>query len=138
LCFSEVADEPTWPDWLPVYVPALYGMKAENWEMSGGYADSFDNEPARQGSIFSPAGNDDDLGYPLIDVPNAVYAFQSNSNGAIFFINKSLRILYPNSDAERFDQVDALDDFTRKNIQRVLDGKRWFDAYPGLEGSLVD
>ncbi|GAA5505221.1 hypothetical protein [Novipirellula caenicola] len=138
LCFSELGDEPTWPDWLPIYVPALYGMKADDWEMSGGYADSFDGEPARKGCVFSPAGNDADLGYPLINVPNDVYAFQTNSDGAVFFISRSLRMLYPNSENERFEELDSLEAFTRKTIQQVLDGHRWFDAYVDLKGSLLD
>lgn len=138
VCFSELSEEPTWPEWLPPYVPALYGMKADHWEMAGGYADSFSNHPAEMGAVFSPAGNDADLGYPLIDVPPDVYTFQSNSHGAQFFVSKSLRVLYPNPDDERFDELDPLDVFTRKNIRQVLDGRPWFEAYRGLKGSSLD
>jgi hypothetical protein len=138
LCFSDLSEELTWPDWLPSYVPALYGMKADNWEMAGGYADSFCNEPAKKGTVFSSAGNDADLGYPLIDVPKDVFTFQSNSHGALFFVGKSLRVLYPNSEDERFDELDTLEVFTRKNIRHVLEGHRWFEAYSGLKGSLLD
>lgn len=138
LCFSELGEAPTWQDWLPSYVPALYGMKADNWETAGGYADSFTNRPARKGSVFSPAGNDVDLGYPLIDVPANVYTFQSNTHGALFFVSQSLRILSPNSDAERFDELDSLEMFTRQNIRQALAGRPWFEAYRGLAGSLLD
>ena len=138
LCFSELGQEPTWPDWLPSYVPALYGMKAANWEMAGGYADSFCNQPAKKGAVFSPAGNDAALGYPLIDVPQDVYSFQSNSHGVLFFVSKSLRVLYPNSEDERFDELDTLELFTRKNILQSLKGHPWFDVYSNLKGSLLD
>lgn len=138
LCFSELGDEPPWPDWLPSYVPALYGMKADNWEMAGGYAVSFCNQPAKKGAVFSPAGNDADLGYPRIDVPKDVYNFQSNSHGALFFVDKSLRVLYPNSENKRFDELDSLELFTRKNIRQTLNGRPWFEAYSGLKGSMVD
>ena len=138
LCFSELGDDPVWPDWLPSYVPALFGMKADNWEMAGGYADAFCNTPAIKGSVFSPAGNDADLGYPPIDVPNDVYSFQSNASGAIVFVNTNLEVLYPNSDDECFEVLDSLEKFTRKNIRQALQGKPWFDAYRGLKGSLID
>jgi hypothetical protein len=138
LVFSDLVRQPVWPAWLPAYVPALYGMKADDWEMAGGYADSFSNQLAAKGTIFSPAGNDEELGYPLIDVPKDVYNFQSNSSGALFFINKRLDVLYPNSDDECFKKLDTLETFTRKNIRQVLDGKLWFGAYDGLEGRLLD
>jgi len=138
LTFAELRSDFTWPDWLPAYVPALYGMKADEWEMAGGYADSFYDETAEKGSVFSPAGNDEDLGFPLIEVPADLYSFQSNAHGATFFINKSLEICYPNSDDEQFETMDSLEEFTRKNIQQALDGDRWFSAYSDLKGTLLD
>jgi hypothetical protein len=138
LVFSDPGDRSRWPTWLPTYVPALFGMKADDWEMAGGYADSFGNELAVKGAIFSPAGNDDELGYPLIDVPQDMYTFQSNSSGALFFINKKLEVLYPNSDDECFEKLDTLEEFTKSNIRQALEGAPWFEAYGDLKGSLLD
>lgn len=137
LTFSALADQPTWPDWLPDYVPALYGMKACHWEMAGGYADMFTAEPAQRRFLFSYAGNDDQLGYPLFDPPSDTFPFQSNSSGATFFVNKDLDILYPNSEMECLETLDTLEDFTRKNIHQALAGKFWSDAYHGLQGNLL-
>src|SRR5439155_10284764 len=103
LTLADPGDRPAWPAWLPTYVPALFGMKADDWEMAGGYADSFCNELAVKGAIFSPAGNDEELGFPLIDIPKDIFNFQSNSGGALFFVNRTLEVLYPNSDDERFE-----------------------------------
>lgn len=138
LVFAEPKSAPEWPRWFPTYVAALFGMKADGWEMAGGYADSFSNEPAIKGAVFSPAGNDAELGFPLIDVPPGVYNFQSNSSGALFFINQDLDVLYPNSDDKRFEKLDTLEAFTRKNIRQTLKGKPWFQAYPNLKGPLLD
>lgn len=138
LVFSEPSTRAPWPTWLPRYVPALVGMKAADWEMAGGYADSFYNEPARRGAVFSPAGNDADMGYPLIDVPADVYCFQSNSSGAQFFVNKNLVMLYPNSEGKCFEALDTLEEFTKKNIRQAIAGKQWFAAYAGLKGTLLD
>lgn len=123
LVFSDPAARGSWPVWLPAYVPALFGLKADHWEMAGGYADSFSNKPARKGAIFSPAGNDKDLGSPLIDVPPDVYAFQSNSSGARIFMSKNMMMLYPNSRGKCFERLDTLEEFTKKNIRQVLAGK---------------
>lgn len=138
LVFSEPGTRAPWPTWLPKYVPALFGMKAGDWEMAGGYADSFYNEPARRGAVFSPAGNDAAMGYPLIDVPADVYCFQSNNSGAQFFLNKKLDMMYPNSDDRRFETMDTLEEFTKKNIRQALVGAPWFAAYRGLKGTLLD
>jgi len=139
LVFSELKSDVTWPDWLPGYVPALYGMKAGDWKMSGGYAAEFCNRLAEKGSLFSPAGNDEELDYPLIDVPEGVYDFQSNSSSALFFVNTRLEVMYPNSDDECFEVLAALDDFTRENIRQVLAGREWFEAYCGsIKGTLID
>jgi hypothetical protein len=138
LVFSDPAKRSSWPSWLPLYVPGLFGMKADDWEMAGGYADSFSNELAVKGAIFSPAGNDEQLGYPLIDVAQDVYYFQSNNSGALFFINKKLEILYPNSDNQCFEKLDVLEGFSRTNIRQALRGAPWFEAYGDLKGSLLD
>jgi hypothetical protein len=138
LAFGEPSDRPAWPKWLPRYVPALFGLKADDWDMAGGYADSFCNEPAIQGSIFSPAGNDEELGFPLFEVPPGVFSFQSNSSGAQFFINRKLEVLYPNADGECFERLDSLEEFTRTNIRQALKGELWFDAYPDLDGLSLD
>lgn len=138
LVFSDAGAREPWPNWLPKYVSALFGMKADDWAMAGGYADSFCNEPARKGAIFSPAGNDVDMGHALIDVPTDVFCFQSNSSGAQFFLNKRLEVMYPNSEDRCFETLDTLEDFTKKNIRQVLAGARWFAAYTGLKGTLLD
>jgi hypothetical protein len=137
LCFSEVSEEQTWPDWLPAYVPALYGMKADEWEMAGGYASLFDNEPAQKGSAFAPDGLDVQLGYPILDIPNDIYPFQSNVHGASFFISKSLDIFYPSAETEQFVKLDSLEDFTRKNIRQALIAETWFGAYRNLDPDLL-
>lgn len=138
LVFSDPADRSPWPTWLPKFVPALFGLKAGDWEMAGGYADSFCNELAVKGAVFSPASNDEELGYPVIDVPPDVYYFQSNNSGAQFFINKNLVILYPSSENTRFETLDTLEEFTKKNIRQALAGESWFDAYADLKGVLLD
>lgn len=138
LVFSDPTARNPWPAWLPRYVPALFGLKSDDWEMAGGYADSFCNELAMKGAVFSPAGNDEDLGYPLIDVPPDLYPFQSNSSGAQFFINKKLLILYPNSEDKCFEPLDTLEEFTKKNIRQALAGETWFEAYTDLKGTLLD
>jgi hypothetical protein len=138
LVFSDPARRSPWPTWLPNYVPALFGMKADDWEMAGGYADSFCNILAMKGAVFSPAGNDKQLGFPIIDVPPDVYSFQSNSSGAMFFVNKNLVVLYPNSENKCFETLDTLEEFTKKNIRQALSGASWFEAYADLKGTLLD
>lgn len=138
LVFSDPASGPGWPTWLPGYVPALFGLKADEWEMAGGYADAFSNSAAEKGAIFSAAGNDEDLGYPLLDVPPEVYAFQFASSGAQLFINKQLLILYPNPETESFEELATLEDFTRTNIRQALAGETWFEAYANLDRALLD
>jgi hypothetical protein len=124
---------------LPPFVWALYGMKADFWQMAGGYADSFNGDLARVGAVFSPAGNDDKLGLPVIWPPRDTYYFQSNSGGALFFVNKKLDICYPSTDGECFETLDTLDEFTKTNIRQVLDWKQWFRAYSGrIKGTLLD
>lgn len=136
LCFAESSESQIWPDWLPAYVQALYGMKADEWEMAGGYACIFDNEPAQKGSVFAAGEDDTQLGYPILEVPSDLYPFQTNAHGAIFFINKSLDIFYPSAETERFMKMDSLDDFTRKNIRQALIAETWFTAYRNLDPDL--
>lgn len=138
LTFAVPSEQIAFPDWLPAYVPALYGMKADEWEMAGGYAQGFHGKPAAKGHAFSPAGNDQELGFPLIEIPEGVYDFQSNSSGAVFFINTRLQVLYPNAEEKRFEILDGFDEFTRKNIRQALAGQLWFGAYSGLTGTLLD
>ena len=139
LTFRELQEDQRWPAWMPPYVAALYGMKADEWEMAGGYAECFDGNPARQGAVFSPAGNDEMLGFPILEVPAGLYCFQSNSSGALFFIDKQLNVVYPNSIDRRFEVLDSLEVFTKVNIRQVVDGARWFDAYRDkIKGDLLD
>jgi hypothetical protein len=138
LVFSDPAARSPWPDWLPGYVPALFGLKADDWELAGGFADMFCNELAVKGAVFSPAGNDEDLGFPLFDVPPDLYPFQSNSSGGQFFINKDLVMLYPNSVGKCFEMLDTLEEFTKKNIRQALAGVPWFGVYTDLKGTLLD
>jgi hypothetical protein len=138
LVFSDPAARNPWPAWLPTYVPALFGMMVDDFGMAGGYADLFCNELAVKGAIFSQAGNDEDLGFPIIDVPPDLYPFQSNSSGAQFFINKHLMILYPNAKGGGFEILDHLEDFTKRNLRQALEGETWFGAYTDLKGALLD
>ena len=128
LVFSE-ADIGVFPSWLPSYVPALRGMKAAHWESTGGFADGFCNCLAERGAVFSPAGNDVELGFPLIDIPEGTYCFQANDSGASFFVNTAQLIIYPNARLRRFQALEALPEFTRICIRQTLNGKPWFEAY---------
>lgn len=138
LVFAEPSGGHSWPAWLPAFVPALFGLKVDDWGMAGGFADAFFNEPAIAGAVFSPAGNDEELGFPPIDVPQGVYYFQMNGSGAMFFINETLDILYPNALKMGFEKLDTLEQFARNNIERALVGEAWYQAYPDLEGYLID
>jgi len=138
LCFSDVEAQFVWPTWLPAYVPALVGMKANRWEVEGGFAGNFTAKVVRAGHVFSPAGNDVDIGFPLIEVPDGVYAFQSNSSGARVFVNTAAEILYPDPVARCFASLDSIDEFARKNITKAVDGEDWSLAYPGLGRMLLD
>ena len=51
LCFAD-ASEIQWPVWLPGYVKTIYGMKADDPEMAGGYAHCFHGTPAEKGAVF--------------------------------------------------------------------------------------
>ncbi len=81
ISFAHRSAEMVWPSWLPGYVPALAGMKAGDPEIAGGHADQFSGRTTEEGSVFAPGGMDDQLGYPLIAVPDGVYEFQVNSAG---------------------------------------------------------
>lgn len=91
-----------------------------------------------KGAIFSPAGNDKALGYPLIDVPPGVYAFQSNSSGGRIFMSEDMVMLYPNPSVKCFERLDTLEEFTKKNIQQALAGEKWSDGFNNLKGMLLD
>jgi hypothetical protein len=128
-----------WPDWLPSFVPALYGMKADDYEMAGGFADAFSNVPAKRGSVFNHPYDDQELGYPLIEVPGGTHPFQRNSSGATFFLSQDLQVLYPNSADERFEVLDSLEDFTKTCIKQTLVDAGWFAAYSSsVKGTLMD
>jgi len=138
LVFADPADRSPWPAWLPAYVPALFGMKADEWEMAGGYADSYCNTLSVKGAVFSPAGNDEQLGFPIFEVPQDVFYFQSSSSGALLFVNKKLEILFPGVTHGCLRKLDTLEAFTRKNITQAMVGAPWTEAYHDLEWSLVD
>ena len=126
------------PDFAPPYVAALSGMKCDSPEMAGGFADAFAGEYAKRGSLFSPASNDAALGYPEFDPPPQTYPFQSNSSGALVFINRDLEVTVPNADSRSFDLLDSLDAFTQHCIQSTLDNQNWFSAYADRCGDLLD
>lgn len=138
LTFSEPLHSITWPDWIPSYVPALLGMKSGMAEEAGGFADSFYGEPAQRGTLFSPAGNDEELGYPLIDVPPNVFPFQMNYCGALFFVNTDRAVLYPCVNDECLKELDTLEQFTRRNIDCALSQNNWYSSYAHLDLDLID
>jgi hypothetical protein len=135
LCFR--ASDREWPAWLPAFVTALYGLKATDYEIAGGFAEAFTGEPTRRAAVFAQAGNDDALGYPLISVPAETYPFQTTLSGALFHLNRSLEVLYPDVDSEALVVLDSLEHFAIKNITAVLSGRPWLSAYPGI-GQLLD
>lgn len=126
-----------WPAWMPAYVPALHGMKADHCGMAGGYAWGFKNALAEYGRVFSQ--NDEELYLPLIEPPNETYYFQTNECGAWFFVSTRLEVSYPNSESRRFEVLDSLENFTKRSIRQTMADKRWFEAYSGaIKGFLVD
>ena len=126
------------PDFAPAYVAALFGMKCDEPEMAGRFADAFYGGLAQRGSLFGPAGNDAAMGYPEFDPPPETYPFQSNSSGAVVFINRDLEIIVPNAGSESFDVLNSLDSFTQQCIQSALDNQNWFSAYVDRCGDLLD
>ena len=137
LCFGPI-DEYEWPDWIPSYVPAIRGMKADEPMMAGGYADVFDETCTVRGSVFVPGGVDTQIGFPEFDVPEGIYNFQCNSSGALFHVDKSLNVLAPNSKKKRLEVIDSLEVFTRKNIRQTLIGESWFKLYDNLPSIFLD
>jgi hypothetical protein len=133
-----VSNDVAWPDWLPKYVPALYSMKADDFDMAGGYVDSFDGSQTKTGGVFAHGGNDVEMGWPLIRVTEEAYPFQMNSSGALFHINRELNILHPDFKEECLKVLDSLETFTQKNIQQALKNETWFRAYDDLDATLVD
>ncbi|MEO1526645.1 MAG: hypothetical protein AAFX06_14510 [Planctomycetota bacterium] len=126
------------PAFIPPYVVALFGMSSDDPEMAGGFADAFDGAVAERGSLFSPAGNDSEMGCPVFDPPSETYPFQSNSSGAVFFLNRALEIVIPNPETFQFDRLDSLDDFAKSCIQSAVDNKDWFEAYSNRCRDLLD
>jgi hypothetical protein len=123
---------------MPRYVPALYGLQAADAEMEGGYAKHFYGNRARRGAVFSPAANDEDLGYPAFDVPPDIYHFQANQSGALFFINPRNEVLYPDSELRRLVVLEPLEQFTQNAIRAALAGEDWFRTYAARAKGLVD
>ncbi len=138
LCFAN-PNETQWPTWIPSYVTALYGLKADHHEMAGGFAESFYGSMTVKGNVFCEGPSDELLGYPEFDIPDGIYTFQSNSSGALFHLNEDLKVLAPNSEKECLVEMDSLEDFTKRNIEQALKNGNWFSEYEGkLEGTLLD
>jgi hypothetical protein len=138
LTFEADQDEVKFPDWMPAYVPALLGMKADDWDKAGGYAQAFDGRTAEKGKIFSPAGNDEAMGFPVFAAPTGTYWFQSTPGGGSIFINKKLQILFPDADARKMAKLDDLPAFTKNSIARAVANQPWTAAYGELAGKLLD
>jgi len=137
LCFKDGA-EIDWPQWMPSYVQALYGMKADEPMMAGGYASNFRNSPTIRGEVFADGSDDEDMGFPVFDVPAGIYGFQSNSSGALFHIDEALNILAPDSERECMRVIDTLENFTRSCIRQTLADEEWFVLYKNLPGTFMD
>lgn len=139
LSFKELnEDEIEIPEWMPDYVKALYGMKADDYECAGGYAEDFDGVESIPDSIFAVGGSDEMMGLPAIPVPENTFSFQSNFNGALFHINNELQVLCPDRNNECFTKFDSLEAFTKKNIQQVLENKLWYEVYEDILSPLID
>jgi hypothetical protein len=138
LTFAADFGDVVFPEWMPPYVPALLGMKADDWEMSGGYAQAFDGRTAVKGQLFSPAGNDAQLGFPVFEVPKDVYPFQYTHSGGTVFINKKLQILFPDAEERKMARLDDLPAFTKNSIAQTVAGRPWTAAYGALSGKLLD
>ena len=92
--------------------------------MAGGYADSFRGRRLNQVGVFTDGVEDADLGYPFIEAPEGVYPFQTNSSGALFHVNRDLKILYPNMDTKSLGVLDSLEELTKKVIRESLRRRR--------------
>ena len=138
LVFAQPPARTRWPDWMPRYVPALYGLHGADAEMEGGYARHFHGNLARRGAVFSPAANDEELGFPTFDLPGDVYHFQANRSGALFFVDPSNQVLYPDAGLRRLVVLDSLTEFTQNVIRAALAGADWFHTYADRAKGLVD
>lgn len=139
LSFAALQKDKRIPDFVPPYVSALFGMQADDPETAGGYAGCLHfSELAQRGALFSPAGNDGDMGYPVFDPPPETYLFQTNSSGGVIYINRDLKVVCPSVASQEFISLDALDTFTQKCLQKALDGDDWFTAYADIAGDLID
>ncbi|MHC2068786.1 hypothetical protein ACYFX5_15065 [Bremerella sp. T1] len=125
-------------EFIPPYVSALHGMKCDDPEIAGGYADAFTGEMATEGSLFSPAGTDEAMGYPIFTPPPKTYAFQSTPSGAVFYLNRMLEVTAPSTETESFELVDTLEDFTQHCIRCVLENESWSAAYAQRFPHLLD
>jgi hypothetical protein len=139
LSFGVLSKVRKFPKFTPVYVEALFDMKPADPEMDGGYACCLNfGELAQRGTLFSPAGNDDELGFPLFDPPPHTYLFQTNSSGALLFINRKLEVVVPDPESESFVSLDPLEEFTQVCIQSAIDGDNWFSEYSDHAPGLID
>ena len=138
LTFAADQGDVVFPDWMPAYVSALLGMKASEWEMAGGYPQAFDGRTTEKGKIFSPAGNDEAMGFPVFAVPNETYWFQSTPGGGSVFINKKLQILFPDAEDRKMAKLDDLQAFTKKSSAQTVASRPWTAAHGELSGKLLD
>ena len=137
LSFSVLPQEKVFPQWLPPYARALYGLKASSWEYAGGYADAVCSGAVSSNAVFSLAVNDSELGYPLIPPPNDAAYFQTTIGGGVVFLDRGLQMLAPNVETQSVLVFDDLESFTKKHIDSVLTGRPWHFAYNDLD-DLID
>ncbi|HLP14461.1 MAG TPA: hypothetical protein VK177_21200 [Flavobacteriales bacterium] len=131
---EENKEEPIdWPGWMPGYVPALYGMNADDYECAGQYATDFDGIETGPETVFDTAGSDESD----MEIPGGTYPFQSNFQGNLFHITEQLEILFPNREENCLSKLDSLEEFTKKNIRAVLEGNQWFSIYNESIGELI-
>ncbi|TWT39297.1 hypothetical protein [Blastopirellula retiformator] len=138
LCFSALDADRSFPAFVPAYVASLYGLKADEYEMAGGYAIELSHEPAIRGSLFSPLGNDADLGYPEIDPPPGTFPFLTTNTGASLFLTSNLQVVFPDAEKETFATLDDLKTFTRRSIQAAVENRNWTSFYEQQLGNLID
>lgn len=138
LCFAEIESDATFPDFVPDYVNALYGLKPDEFENSGGYAIELSDQEAQRGNLFSPLGNDAALGYPEFDPPAGTFPFQATNTGASVFLTADLDVVAPDANQEAFVTLDTLEAFTRRSIQAALDNHNWTRFYQTQMRDLMD
>ena len=131
-----------WLDWMPAYVPALYGMNASMPGYAGGYADYFTGEQPTIINLFNwPEDEDmeelDEADLPDVDIPECTYAFLSNESGNVFFLTQRLEVLHANVMKQQLVVIDDLDTFTRKCIHQFIAGHNWFRAYDDQYGRSI-